>query len=178
MLKRSFDGAFGAEDFAARLAAPRLWKVEVGEVARFLSLLSSPGSMTSDGRVYEGGCMGREGGADISTSSISSTVTVGSFFAAGGGDLTDMRCFLGGEGDSSSDTSSTTTALDVPLIPFAAPFSRVLRRDPDGSGDVTLFCGDLTPTSSGGGRDRLLPCTPDINDQLYARDRWDYDDVP
>lgn len=51
MLKRSFDGAFGAEDFATRLAAPRPWKVEVGEMARFLSLLSSPGSMTSDGKV-------------------------------------------------------------------------------------------------------------------------------
>lgn len=109
--------------------------------------------------------MDREKGADISTSSISSTVTVGSFFAAGGGDLTAVRCFLGGEGDSSSDTSSTVAALDMPLIPFTAPFSRVLRLDPDGSGEITLFCGDLTPTSSGGGRDRLLPC---INDQLYA----------
>ncbi len=74
-----------------------------------------------------------------------------------------VRAFFVGDGWSSSETSSTVTVLvfEAPLTPFALgslPFRRVLRRGAeDSGGDVTRFSGDLTPMSSGGGRDRLLP---------------------
>ena len=78
MLKRSFEGAFGAEVFCSpNPARGRLGSVEVGDVARFLSDLLSPGSITSEGRVYEVVDPDFvEESETISTSSISSTVTV------------------------------------------------------------------------------------------------------
>lgn len=166
-LKRSFEGAFGAEDLLMGnderlLLPPPKVKVGVGEVERFFSDFSSLGSMTSDGRVYVAPAPDLDDGADddISISSTSSTVTVGVLIGGGGGGLA-VRTFFGGEGWSSSDTSSTVTGLAfegrlTPFIPESVPFRRVLRRGAD-SGDVTLFSGDLTPMSSGGGRDRLLP---------------------
>ena len=122
-------------------------RTDVGEVARFFS---SPSSVTSDDWIFA------EGAEDISTSS-SSTVIIG-LREAVGGDFT-VRCFLG-EGCSSSEASSVATFV-WPFKPFvvgSTPFKRVLRRGAD-SGEVTLFSGDFVPTSSGGGRDRLLPYT-------------------
>lgn len=164
MLYRSFEGAFGAEDLPAPNPVrdpPNPANVGVGEVDLFFSVLSLLGSMTSEGRVTVGPGALREDGVDvISTSSTSSTMTGFCFAGATGGDLT-VRCFLGGEGCSSSDTSSTVTdRFGEPLIPFVAgsePFNRVLRRCT--GGEVTLFSEGLTPMSSGGGRDRLLPYT-------------------
>ncbi|KAJ2958453.1 hypothetical protein NUW54_g14534 [Trametes sanguinea] len=54
MLNLSLEGAFGAEDLAGGKVArgkPGNAGVEDGDVARFFSAFSSPGSTTSEGRV-------------------------------------------------------------------------------------------------------------------------------
>ncbi|TFK94147.1 hypothetical protein K466DRAFT_561261 [Polyporus arcularius HHB13444] len=78
-LKRSFEGALGAEDLignAERWVPLPTLNVGVGEVDRFFSGFSSLGSMISEGRVYDALEPALDDGVDdISTSSTSSTVT-------------------------------------------------------------------------------------------------------
>lgn len=195
-LKRNFDGALGAECLKPGKVEVRELELVgavnpfvapvdpvVGDVLRLLPPFnSSEGSITSEGRIYEVEfTAGTERPApvvpsDITSSGISSTVTLGDAerpFMNGTAVLesnTEVRCFLGGEGSSSSGTlspSTVRTRLDLvwPLIPFvvaaeSGDTKRALRRGTCNSGNIDVEidgASSLVVSKSGGGRDRLLP---------------------